>query len=186
MNKRTKKSGECVPEHNAWLEQALAMAVEIADFEAFDVEPEDPGAAFRDRCRAAAEAAAVILKLRQERKCVKFSLVAFSDYIGGLAKTVGASLEAVEDWFGLADLKVRADSATALARLARAIGCSIEETLERMQIDFCQGHADVLRAHNGGFDASTVTSNATQSYWPLNLRQEFESITKQVETVYRS
>jgi hypothetical protein len=92
---------------------------------------------FAERCRTAGEAARGLARLRGEQVRVGFVALPFGDYLQGLARAAGVSLQPMLSWAGIADLSAIDHLVAAkLARLALMIGLGFNETLTHLRMTF--------------------------------------------------
>jgi hypothetical protein len=116
-----------------WLSDALGAAGGLLHF-SFPDEP-DSNDSFIRRCREAAEVALGVAKMRKEQQRIGFVPLSFADYVQGLVKVSGVSLQKVLARYGIKDLSATdEDSAPLLARLAREVGMGVRETLAHINI----------------------------------------------------
>ncbi len=160
-----------------WLVQALEMAGDATRLCDLHAEPKEVSAAFRKKCRRAAEVALTFARLRKERERVKFVPLSLAGYVQGLAKVAGLSLGPVLEWAGIADLsRPGPRSANAFARLAHRLGLGLRETLAYVRITFAEqldsAPIPVLVAHR--------RSGAT----PRSQLEECEEVLDSLESEY--
>lgn len=117
-----------------WLNDALASARDLAEFSKPGIVAEG-SPAFRRRCRDSALAALALARLREERQRVGFVPLPLADYIEGIARSAGVSLDALLARLGVPDLsRLDAKSAGGLGRLAHSIGIGLREALLHLRI----------------------------------------------------
>lgn len=133
VNKALNSDGMAPPPR--WLSEALYGTSGLVQFSYPDAF--DEVAAFTRRCREGAKIALGISKLRKEQQRIGFVPLPFADYIQGLVKVSGVSLPEVLAKFGIKDLASSDErSAPTLARLAKAVGIGLRETLAHFNISF--------------------------------------------------
>jgi hypothetical protein len=101
----------------------------------------EPPAGFEARVRRYAAAAAALARLKPEHDLVGFQPVSLSNYVEGLARRAGITLEALLEWAGIRDWGEVA--APGIGRLCRELGMSLRESLTncRMSIAEAAGFA---------------------------------------------
>lgn len=198
MKKRTNRSHKRVQESGDWVNEVLSAAGKASGNGSFTAAPDDKDQNFHERCLHAAETAAILVRLRQERNLAGFAPVPYSEYIQGLARRIGVSLEPVLHWLRIKDMHLRgADTAGALARLAKEIGCSLPETLTLLAAEFAETHGHVYprtitaRCRPGSGQSVALPSGQFRlkeliAAWPADVRQQFQQITEQTEKVFNS
>lgn len=116
-----------------WLSDTLGAASGFLHF-SFPDEP-DSNDSFTRRCRDAAEVALGIAKMRKEQQRIGFVPLSFADYVQGLLKVSGVSLQKVLARYGIKDLSTTdEDSAPLLAHFAKEVGMGVRETLAHINI----------------------------------------------------
>jgi hypothetical protein len=116
-----------------WLSEALFSVSEFVPFSYPEGAEEDP--VFIERCREAATVAYGVAKLRKEQQRVGFVPLSFADYIQGLIRGSEVPLPKMLAQFGIRDLTdTNEGSVPALAKLAKAIGMGLRETLAHIGI----------------------------------------------------
>ena len=122
-----------------WLERVLSDVGSSLDLEGFLAETSEVPEAFLERCRQAAECAAMLAKLRKERRRVGFVPVSLAEYVQDLAKMAGVPLPKVLARHGIADISSPGPrSGKAIARLARELGLGLREALVHVRIGFAE------------------------------------------------
>lgn len=178
QDQKTKRSSDKT-EAPHWLTAALHLTGDAAAFESLGFEAAESSESFRMSCRQAAAGALAILRLRRERQRIGFSPVSLPEYLQGLVKVAGVSLNQALTSIGVRDFDPRGPKyMSALGRLAQAIGMSFRETLTHLRIDFAAqrqtASINLLVAHRAAGDPRRSQLEDCESVL-LQIESEYDS-----------
>lgn len=118
-----------------WLPEALASVADYDEYFGPEAERPEAPSAFRERCRQSAVCALALARMRDECHRTGFVPLSVADYFDGIAKSAGVGLDPVLEQYGLPSLRqLDSQSASALGRLARAVGMRLEVVLANLRI----------------------------------------------------
>ncbi len=178
-----------------WLRQVLDIAKSSATAIGASVGEEPASAAFRQKCRQAADAALSIARLRRERQRIGFVPISLREYVHGLFLAAELQASPVLRWLGVDD-PTDLDSASIKdwARLAREIGMELRETLIHARIGKVvgQGYAPfpmLFAQRSPGLrqrpiEVCEAILRQIESEFSPQVREEFQGLDREIREGY--